>query len=964
MGAATGQQAEDGKQHWVDSVFSSLDLRGKIAQTLMIRTYSNKDKDFYDNTEKLIKELNIGGLCFFQGGPESQAKLVNRYQSAARTPLFVAQDAEWGLGMRLDSTFSFPLNMTLGAIQNDTVIYLIAAETARQLKAVGVNINFAPVVDINFNPKNPVINSRSFGENKQRVAKLGVAYMKGLQNNGIIATAKHFPGHGDTDTDSHFTLPVINHSAARIDSIEMYPFRQLVSNGLKAVMTAHLYIPALDPETGRPSTLSSLVVDNWLTDSLCFEGLKITDALDMKGVTSGFGKGEIEIKAMLAGNDILLLPQDPKIAIEAIEKEVIAGAIPEAVIDSSCKKILGYKYDCGLHHREQLQTKNISQKLHSTNNLILERVAYKNAITLIDNKKSIVPLNGPYESKIATLSIGSAEITPFQQMLENYLSFNHYCTLKGADAEKLKDLLDKLDDYEFVIVGIHNTSMFPQKNFGINKNDVTFLETLASKTNVILDIFGSPYAFGKFDNPEVFSALICSYQDNRISQELSAQAIMGAIPFAGKLPVSINLYYPEGTGIYMESLGKFEYSSPEYEGVDGAYLQKIDSIALDCINKKAAPGCQVFVAVNGKVIYNKAFGYHTYTKGTFVKTDDIYDLASLTKIAATTLSAMKLSDDNKMDIDEKLVKYLPCLKGTDKENIIIRELMAHQARLRAWIPFNEYVTIKGEPDTAFFRKELEEGFSTRVAKNLFIKDDYSFTMYDTIIASKLLSTNKYRYSDLGFYLLKKAIENISNQRFDTYVDHTFYRPLGLKTMTFNPLNKFELNRITPTENEKNFRKQLIHGHVHDPGAAMLGGISGHAGLFSDAADVAVIMQMLLQKGFYGGRQYIRQETVEEFTKQQFPLNDNRRGIGFDKPNTDGPDNGPACNLVSPSSFGHTGFTGTYAWADPEYGIVYVFLSNRVHPDATVNKLAKLNTRTEIQKVIYEAVLRKNEIPDK
>lgn len=949
------QESEGSLQAWVDSAYNRMDLRSQIAQMIMVRAYSNRDAAHYEYIEKLVREHGIGGICFFQGGPVSQAKLVNRYQAASKVPLFIAQDAEWGPGMRLDSSFSFPLNMTLGAIDDDSVIYHIAAETALQLKSIGVNINFAPVVDINFNPENPVINSRSFGEDKQRVTRLGIAYMKGLQDNGIIATAKHFPGHGDTDTDSHYTLPVIHHPAARIDSIEMYPFRQMISNGLKAVMTAHLFIPSLDPVAGRPSTLSKPIVSDWLSDSLQFTGLKITDALDMKGVTTGFKKGEIEVLAFLAGNDILLLPQDPVKAIDAIEREIRNGSISSDFLEKSCKKILRYKYECGLHTWKPLPVSRCTDQLNHPGNGILEREAYKNAITLITNKGNVIPLKMPMQKQAATLCIGSPEITPFQNMLSNYGSFSHFCTLSDIAPEKGKELLSKLEKFGLVIIGVHNTSMFPHKNFGISATAVRLIEELASVTTVILDVFGSPYVFTKFSRLDRIKALMCSYQDNPTSQEVSAQIIAGSLPGKGRLPVSISGDFRCGTGITTRELGMFEYTFPEDAGIASEHLQKIDSIALQCIREKAAPGCQVFVSVHGKVIYNRAFGYHTYNKSNFVKTNDIYDLASLTKILATTLSIMKLSDEKLIDIDETLVRYLPYVKGTDKEDIVIRELMAHRSGLKPWIPFDEFVTVKGNPDTAFFRNKMEEGFTVRVAGNLFIRDDYGFVMYDTIIHSRLLKNKQYRYSDLGFYLLRKVIENVTNQRFDRFVQQNFYSLLGLQTMTFNPLNRFDMDRIAPTEKEKGFRKQLIHGYVHDPGAAMLGGISGHAGLFADAADVAVVMQMLLQKGYYGGRQYIFPETVEEFTKQQFPLNDNRRGIGFDKPNNENPDKSPACRAASPSSFGHTGFTGTYAWADPDYGIVYVFLSNRVHPDASVNKLARMNTRTEIQKVIYEAV---------
>ncbi|MCD4682630.1 MAG: serine hydrolase [Bacteroidales bacterium] len=946
--------------NWVDSVMSSLNLDEMIAQLMMIRTYSNKDKAYYTKIENIIKTYNIGGLCFFQGGPVRQAKLTNHYQPVAKTPLLIAIDAEWGLGMRLDSTFSFPFQMTIGAIKDNNLVYDMGTEIARQLKMLGVHINFAPVIDINNNPLNPVINSRSFGENRNDVADKGIAYMKGLQDNGIIATAKHFPGHGDTDSDSHYTLPIINQTTERLDSLELYPFKELINHGLGGVMVAHLFVPELDSSKNKPTTLSKLVVTDLLKDSLNFEGLVITDALDMKGVTSFHQPGEIEVKAFLAGNDILLLPQDVKVAISGIKKAIESDIIIESDIEERCRKILKYKHIAGLDDYSPVTTDSLYERLNNVRNELITRKIYESAITVVHNNDDLLPLRNLDTLKIATLSIGSPEINPFQSMLSNYCKIDHYNILKTFSEKKAASILKKLSEYNLVITSIHNTNIYPHKNFGITAQSIDFINKIADSNKVVLSLFASPYSLEQFPDPEKLEAIILGYQDNKISNEIAAQILMGSVDASGNLPVTTSDNYPVKSGIPINSINRLKYTIPEEVEIASQDLLKIDSIVLHNIKERAIPGCQILIAKEGKVVYQKSFGYHTYKKGNFVKNTDLYDLASITKVAATTLSIMKLQDEKMVDIDHKLVWYLPYLRETNKEDIIIREMMAHQARLKPWIPFYLNTIIDNKLDKDLYSSVFDEDHTVEVARNLYISENYKYSIYDSIVTSKLRKRRNYKYSDLGFYLLKQSIENLTNQPLQKYVEESFYIPLGLQTMCFNPLEKFQLKNIIPTEKDDYFRDQLIHGYVHDPGAAMLGGVSGHAGLFSNANDLAILMQMLLQGGSYGGKEYLNSNTISQFTKMQFPLNENRRGIGFDKPDPNERDDGPTCESVSDLSFGHTGFTGTYAWADPEYNLIYIFLSNRIHPTAKNTKLIKMNTRTEIQQVIYDAILKQQE----
>ena len=512
-----------------------------------------------------------------------------------------------------------------------------------------------------------------------------------------------------------------------------------------------------------------------------------------------------------------------------------------------------------------------------------------------------------------------------------------------------------MESYNLIIIGIHNTNISTAKNFGISTDELRLIKRLSQEKKVILGLFSSPYGINLISSTDDIHAIVLAHQDSRISNKIAAQQIMGAIGFRGHLPVGISHDFPLHWGITTQAIARLQYSIPEETGIKREDLKAIDSIVLYNIKEKAIPGCQILIAKNGKVIYQKSFGYHTYRKGRFVKNTDLYDLASITKIAATTLSVMRLYDERKLDIDRRLMWYLPYLQGTNKDNIIIRDMMTHHAKLKPWIPFYLNTMKNNKLDKQWYSNKITEQFTVKVASNLYINKNYSFIIYDSIVKSGLRNKRNYKYSDLGFYLLKQTIENLTNKPLELYVSETFYQPLGLQYTVYNPLNSFSLKNIVPTEDDDYFRHQLIHGYVHDPGAAMLGGISGHAGLFANSNDMAILMQMLLQKGLYGGIQYLSPSTIKQFTKQQFPLNDNRRGIGFDKPEPENRENGPTCKDASLESFGHSGFTGTYMWADPEYQLVYIFLSNRIHPTALNTKLIKMNTRTKIQQIIYDAI---------
>jgi beta-glucosidase-like glycosyl hydrolase/CubicO group peptidase (beta-lactamase class C family) len=968
-------------KEWVDSVFNSLSPAERIGQLIMVAAYQDNNEYQEKEIRKLIQKYNIGGLIFFRGSPCKQAKLTNYYQSLAKTPLLIALDAEYGLAMRLDSTVKYPMQMMLGAVKNEKLIYDMGAQIAKQLKLIGTHINFAPVIDINNNPDNPVINMRSFGEERVNVARKGLLYMKGMQENKILAVAKHFPGHGDTDTDSHIALPVVRHSRQRLDSIELFPFKELISSGLDGIMTGHLCVPALDTIPAIASSLSKQIVTGLLKEELGFKGLIFTDAMNMGGITRYFSPEIANVKAISAGNDIILMPHNIPKTIALILKEIRKGNISRQDIDERCKKILAAKYWAGLNNYKPVDLKNLNKNLNLPGFTLLQRKLIESSLTLIRNKNELIPLGRLDTLKIVSVAIGSEKPNVFQNTLELYSRVDKISIDKNPSMSQL-DIT--LDNYNLVIVSIHNTDLRVSKNYGISSETVSFIDSLSEKHNVILDLFANPYALAAFSNLKKLTGLIISYEDNETTQSLSAQLIFGGIPAEGSLPVSINEDFPLKSSIKTRSNQRLKYTIPCEANLDENYLLKIDSIAVSAINNKATPGCQILVARRGKVVYYKSFGYHTYRKTQEVINSDLYDLASITKIAATAPVIMQMYEQGMINLDERLSTYLPFLDTTDKRDIIIKDVLLHQSGLKSWIPFYISTLEPVYPDQKFasnkfsysypiqigpnrfankhlkykegcYASEYSTAYPVQVAEKMYMNRSYIDSIYNAIANSELNGTEGYKYSDLGFYLLYRIIDDNISSGFRNYLDSEIYRPLGAYTLGFCPLERFGKDQIAPTENDLVFRRQLVHGYVHDPGAAMMGGVCGHAGLFSNANDLAKLMQMYLNGGTYGGKKYIKEKTIKYFTSCYDCKNGNRRGMCFDKPETDTTKSGPTYEGVSPDSYGHAGFTGTLVWVDPDYEIIYIFLSNRVYPDAINNKLVEYNIRTDIQKIIYEAM---------
>ena len=938
----------EGESIWVDSIYNQMTFDEKVGQLFMVAAYSNKDAAHVAEIDKLVTNYKIGGLIFFQGGPMRQAKLTNRYQSKAKVPLFIGIDAEWGLSMRLDSTYRYPWNMTLGAIQDLKLIEKVGANMAKESKRLGVHFNFSPVLDINTNPKNPIIGFRSFGENKKIVAEKAIALMKGIQDNGVYTTGKHFPGHGDTATDSHYALPLVTASKEHLEAIELYPYRRMFDEGMVSVMVAHLSVPSLESDAAVPTSLSKKVVTDLLKKELGFDGLIFTDALNMKAASNFKKPGDIDLEALLAGNDVLLFSENVPVAVEKLRTAYQDGTLTEERLAESVKKILKYKYKIGLNAYEPVELINLYNELNAPVKNALTYQLYENAVTVVKNEDDLLPIK-KLDQKIGYIKLGDDDNTAFVATLKKYTEVTE---IKETNLDSVKK---QLKDFGVVIIGFHKSDK-AWKNHDFTAKDIQWITEISKDNQVILDVFTKPYSLLQIPNFDSIASVLVSYQNNPIAQEVSAQIIFGALAAKGKLPVSITNQFRAGSGVKTEPLDRLGFTLPENVGMNPIKLAEIDKIANKAIDGKMTPGIQVLVARKGKVIYQKSFGYQTYAKQVKVKNTDLYDVASLTKMVATLPNVMQVYDKKKVNLETTLGEMLHDFKNTNKENITFKELLSHYAQLQAWIPFyKETLDANGKPSEKYYRMTYSKEFSKQVSENLFIRNDYEDTIIKKIVESALLPKKEYKYSDFTFIILKKYLEKITNKNLDELTYTNFYKSMGMNNTMFNPLLKFDASIIAPTEIDTYFRYTTLQGYVHDMEAAMEGGIGGHAGIFSNSLDMAKMMQLYLQKGSYGDKRYFSEQTFNDFNTCYFCEDGNRRGLGFDKPQLG--TSGPTCGCVSMFSFGHTGFTGTMAWADPESEIIYIFLSNRTFPDSNAsNRLSKENIREDIQKIIEQAIV--------
>lgn len=931
-------------QQWADSVYQAMTFNEKVGQLFMVAAYSNKDQQHVRELERLVENYHIGGVIFFQGGPYRQVRITNNLQSRSKIPMFVGIDAEWGLGMRLDSTYNYPWNMTLGAIQDNKLIEKMGAQMAQQAKRLGIHFMFAPVVDININAKNPVIGNRSFGENKENVTQKAIALMKGMQKNGVYATAKHFPGHGDTSADSHYTLPLINFDKRRLHSIELYPYKKMFSEGLASVMVAHLEVPALEPQKGVPSSLSYKTITDLLKNELNFEGLIFTDALNMKGASNYKAPGEIDLAAFLAGNDVLLFAEDVPKAIEKFNEALENKTLTEERLAYSVKKILKYKYETGLSKFKEIDLRNLSADLNQAAFDDLSFELYKNIVTVVKSKDGFLPLK-PSE-RIAYVKLGDDANGDFIQAMQRYGTFTVF------SQNEVEDYIQDLKPFDKVIIGYHKADG-AWKNHNMSATEIGLIDKIAAKKPTVLVSFAKPYALENLKSAYDISSIVIGYQNNRFAFEAVSNALFGYADANGKIPVSIGNHFEEGRGIILNAKANFQQSTAGLEGVNINRLKEIDELGNKVVRQKLAPGAQVLVLKGGKVIYDKTFGTVDYENKQPVTQQTIYDLASLSKMLGTLPVVMKMYEDKQIRFEDRLGDLLPEFKNSDKSNITVKELLTHQSGLVAWIPFYKSTLDEdGKPDTTLYNTVFSKEFPTQVAENLYLKAGYKSVIIDRIKESKL-GAKKYVYSDLNFILLQQIIERKYRQPLEQLLQKYFLDPMELNSLTYNPLTKMDVSKIAPTEIDRYYRHTTIQGYVHDMGAAMLGGVAGHAGLFGNAYDVAKMMQLFLDGGVYNGKRLLSQSTLDAFNTCYYCASGNRRGAGFDKPQLE--KSGPTCGCTSKRSFGHTGFTGTMAWADPEYDLVYVFLSNRTYPTADDNKLSRANIREDIQQIIYDSI---------
>ena len=942
--------AQTDEEKWVDSVFNSLTLEQKIGQLMNIRA-NNPNQDFNENVDEFIEKYNIGGVTFFRTDAEDLLLQANEWQSKTQTPLMIAIDGEWGLGMRINDGLSYPYQMTLGAVTNDLLISEMGIQIAEQCARLGINVNFAPTIDVNNEPNNPVIGFRSFGEDPDNVARKGVAYALAMQNNGVLPSMKHFPGHGNTKTDSHHALPIIKNSLEEIEEVELYPFKYLIDNGVKGAMVGHLYFPALEPVVNKSSSLSKNIVTDLLRDEMNYDGIIFTDGLEMKAAYNGIDPDSVCLQAIMAGNDIMLLPIDVEASMQIVIDAAENDNEVKNRVEESCKKILRHKYQLGLNNYEPQSVERLNNDLHQSRYYNLKQRLYNEAITMLVNKKNILPLKKNSDKKIAVVTFGDDDYIS-KKLNDNGIVNKSFLIKNNISEEEAKRTAKQFKSYDYVVLNIRNTSSYPSKDYGITPAMKSFVNHLPNSTKLILNLFGSPYAVDKFSFSRNLSSLLVGYEDNEMVANAIVDVLIGKMSPKGKLPVSLKKYKC-GYGI-----GYQGFLSPETLPVtliENEYIDKIDSLVVDAIKQKAFPGCQILALKDGKIIFDRNYGKFTYEDEQVVHNDAVYDIASLTKLFATSFAFMKLYDEGLLDLNSTLGDFYPFLNQSDKGNIKLVEFLTHQSGMTPWIPIYKMTCKDNVPDMQYFREDIDEEHTVRVAKNLYISEDFMYQIYDTIMKSEL-KEKKYKYSDLGFYFVPAIVESIANQSFESYLKDNFFEPLNLNHICFKPLNKHDINNIVPTEDDKYFRNQLICGDVHDQTAALMGGVSGHAGLFSNARDLAVMLQLLLNNGYANGTQFISEETIKYFTSAPFADNENRRGIGFDKPELD-----PDAKYYTPSkqsslaSYGHSGFTGTFAWADPENNLIVIFLSNRVYPTSDNNKLSKLNLRTEIHDLFYEAV---------
>lgn len=954
---------------WVENTFSTLSPEEKVAQLVVLAVQPSDNAPTRKLLSHYVEDLKIGGLLFSEGECVSEANLINYAQERSQVPLMITLDGEWGLSMRLADTPVFPRNMVLGAIADDRLLYEYGKEVARECKLMGIHVNFAPVLDVNDNPKNPVIGTRSFGEMPERVASLGVAYARGLEDNGVLSTAKHFPGHGSTNSDSHKTLPQISKSRRELALCELVPFRHYAEAGLSGVMIGHLSVPALDAK-GTAASLSPAT--GRLLRSIGFQGLAFTDALAMDGAKTS---GSVAVKALLAGNDVLLMLSNVKTEIAAVLKAVDNKKISQSLIDEKCKKMLRYKYALGLSELQPVSTANLLQRIGGGHSASLIRRMWANAMTVIRNRERTFPIHHLESTKIAVVTMGDERgvNTMFQRRCAMYAHTDRFSYKAGENFRELEEKL-KQGDYDKVIVGIHSA----------HSSYCTVMASLVNNAKeVSVAMFMEPYRVKGFTySLKHCKGVLLAYDNNNIAQDYAAQTVFGGNGARGILPVTIEGVAKAGTSHTYKST-RLGYTLPEEVGMSSKMLMRIDSVAHIGVKQRAFSGLQVLVARHGKVVCNRSYGYTDFSKTReAVDENTLFDLASVSKATGTLAGIMKCYDQSRFSLDDKVSQFVTELKGTDKEDITFSDLLFHESGMPATL--NMYYVMmnprsyKGRLLTsrrtknntirihsrlfgnkaARLRSDIvsaqsSDDFSIQVAKGLYGSSAMIDTVMSRIYNVKLRKNKNYLYSCLNFCLLMDAEQRMTKMSHDKFVNHYVFQPLGAYNTCYRPTDRDEALHVASTENDTFLRRQILKGYVHDELAAFLGGVSGNAGLFSTANDLAKLCQMWLNRGEYGGIRFLKPQTVDVF--MQTSSENSRRGLGFDRPDKNRPRVSPCCNAAPETVVGHTGFTGTCFWVDKENDMIYIFLSNRVLPTRDNRAFKTLNARKYIQSIIYQSI---------
>ena len=965
-------------EQWVDSVFNSLSPDARIGQLIVAAVTPTGNDATNEVVRRLVTQNLVGGLIYEKSTITQQADITNLAQSLATVPLLITIDGEWGLGMRLKEVPDFQRNLILGALDNDLLLYEYGREVARQCRRMGIHVNFAPVLDVNDNPLNPVIGNRSFGEDPELVARHAIAFARGLEDGGVMAVGKHFPGHGSSSQDSHKTLPTISKSMQELNTCELLPFRRFIDAGLSGILTAHLLVPAIESKQ-VPSSLSQTCVTELLRNRLNFDGLVFTDALNMKGATQLL-KGSACVNALLAGNDVLLMPEDIPGEIAAIKNAIADGTLSQADIDARCRKLLQYKYALGLTSPQRVITSNLANDVNSQRACVLRRQLTAGSITVIKNNDDILPIHNLQSRHIAVATIGNEKGTAsmFQRRCADYAQIKRFDLAKAGDAASLAEQLHD-GHFNTIIVEVGED----------NDDNRTALNAVVKKCkNLIVVLTCKPYDiknYGTAITNKHVKAVVLTYENTTLAEDYAAQTIFGGNAANGILPVSLafegkKTRYNTGDGIHYPAT-RLGYSIPAEVGLDNRVTAQIDSVCRLGVQQHAFPGCQVIVGRHGKVIYKSSFGAIDY--GNPIKVDDntLFGLASVSKATGTISAVMKAFDDGKFRLDDRASEYIPGLRDGDKEDITFRDLLYHEtgmpASLNMWYMMTDPNSYTGElitgTEDAIHPVKIMNG--AYVHKDARLRTDIISTVktdklniaiadgvwggrvtYDSIMNRMYhakLGKKKYLYSCCNFSLLADAVQRMTHSPLNYYVNNYIFAPLGAYHTMYRPLTKFSRDEIAYTEKDNYLRRQHIHGYVHDELAAFSGGVQGNAGLFSNANDLAKLLQMWLNGGTYGGVRLLKASTVETFTTQKSP--NSHRGLGFDKPVVGNPNASNTCAEATPETYGHTGFTGTCFWVDPKNDMFYIFLSNRVCPSRSNPNFGRISARSHIQSLIYRAI---------